>query len=104
MSTERAAGGSLSARQRSEVLELVQQRFGIRDSQYGASRIEDAVRKVLPTTAYSDIDALLESVADDSMPRWLFELVQFLTVGETYFLRDMLSSATDSSNASMSLY
>ena len=88
MSTERAAGGSLSARQRSEVLELVQQRFGIRDSQYGASRIEDAVRKVLPTTAYSDIDALLESVADDSMPRWLFELVQFLTVGETYFLRD----------------
>ena len=78
----------LSARQRSNVLQLVQQRFGIRDSDYGASRIDNAVRAVLPTSGFTDVDELLASVKADSAPRWLFELVQHLTVGETYFLRD----------------
>jgi len=79
---------SLSASQRSEVLELVQQRFGIRDSDYGASRIDAAVRAVLPTSGFKQIDQLLGSVTPENTPRWLFDLVQHLTVGETYFLRD----------------
>jgi chemotaxis methyl-accepting protein methylase len=78
----------LSARQRRAVLEVIQSRFGIRDSDYGASRIDAAVQSVLPTTEYTDVDSMLASLAPESMPRWLFELVEYLTVGETYFLRD----------------
>jgi len=83
-----AISAPLSAPQRHRVLELVQRRFGIRDSDYGASRIDAAVKLVLPTTEYPDVTQLLASVTDESTPRWLFELVQFLTVGETYFFRD----------------
>jgi chemotaxis protein methyltransferase CheR len=78
----------LSDRQRGKVLALVQQRFGIRDSDYGAARIDAAVRAVLPTSGLSDVDELLGSVTPDSTPRWLLDLVQHLTIGETYFLRD----------------
>ena len=46
------------------------------------------MKLVLPTTEYPDVTQLLASVTDESTPRWLFELVQFLTVGETYFFRD----------------
>jgi chemotaxis protein methyltransferase CheR len=78
----------LSAGQRTKILELVQRRFGIRDSDYGASRIDAAVRAVLPTSGFREIDQLLGSVTPQNAPRWLFELVQHLTIGETYFLRD----------------
>lgn len=88
MTSHPADASFLSARQRGEVLELVQQRFGIRDSDYGASRIDAAVQAVLPTSGFSQVDQLLGSVTTESTPRWLFDLVQHLTVGETYFLRD----------------
>lgn len=88
MTSQPADASFLSARQRGEVLELVQQRFGIRDSDYGASRIDAAVQAVLPTSGFSQVDQLLGSVTTESTPRWLFDLVQHLTVGETYFLRD----------------
>lgn len=88
MTSHPADASFLSARQRGEVLELVQQRFGIRDSDYGASRIDAAVQAVLPTSGFSQVDQLLGSMTPESTPRWLFDLVQHLTVGETYFLRD----------------
>src|SRR4051794_2090178 len=78
----------LTPRQRRRVLELVQSRFGIRDSDYGASRIDTAVQRVLPTAGYPDFESLIASLTPEAMPRWLFELVEHLTVGETYFLRD----------------
>ena len=40
----------LTAAQRDRLLELVDQRFGIRGSEYGASRIDSAVQRVLPQT------------------------------------------------------
>jgi len=88
MTDHAAEASSLSARQRRDVLELVQQRFGIRDSDYGASRIDAAVRAVLPTSGLGEVDELLASVTAQNTPRWLFDLVQHLTIGETYFLRD----------------
>jgi chemotaxis methyl-accepting protein methylase len=88
MKVRPAEDAFLSGRQRSQVLELVQQRFGIRGSEYGASRIDNAVRMVLPSSGRANVEELLALAADETMPRWLFELVQYLTVGETYFLRD----------------
>lgn len=88
MSRAAADEAFLSAAQRSRVLELVQQRFGIRDSEYAAARIDAAVQDVLPTTDCATVDELLASLPDLSTPRWLFDLVQPLTVGETYFMRD----------------
>src|SRR5262249_46923020 len=78
----------LTAEERDQLLQLVDQRFGIRGSDYGASRIDAAVRKVLPTTDCTNVAELLASVHGAGNPRWLYELVESLTVGETYFLRD----------------
>ncbi len=80
--------GDFSEEERQQVLDLIQRRFGIRDSEYGASRIEAAVRRVLPSTEHTNVRDLLTSLTDEASPRWLFELVQYLTVGETYFRRD----------------
>src|SRR5579871_4009273 len=78
----------LQPEQRSRFLALVDQRFGIRGSDYGESRIDDAVYAVLATTEVTSPDELLVSVDDQANPRWLYQLVEHLTVGETYFLRD----------------
>jgi chemotaxis protein methyltransferase CheR len=79
---------ALTPRQQARFLELVDRHFGIRGSDYGASRIDDAVRSVLSMTSYSTADELLDSLDEQSNPRWLYALVEHLTVGETYFLRD----------------
>jgi len=78
----------LTAQERARFLDLVDQRFGIRGSDYGASRIDDAVAKVLPRSSCTTPAELLDSLDDSDNPRWLYELVEHLTVGETYFLRD----------------
>src|SRR5579871_263974 len=78
----------LQPEQRSRFLALVDQRFGIRGSDYGESRIDDAVYAVLATTEVTSPDDLLVSFDDRANPRWLYQLVEHLTVGETYFLRD----------------
>jgi chemotaxis protein methyltransferase CheR len=81
----------LSPEQRSAVLDLVHRQFGIRVSDYGASRVDDAVHSVLPKTACATPDELLvilEHEGSEKSRRWLHDLVEHLTVGETYFLRD----------------
>jgi len=78
----------LSPQERRAVLEMVRRRFGIRDSDYGAARIDRAVSRVLPSSGCNDVAHMLASLEDGSSPRWLLDLVEFLTVGETYFLRD----------------
>ena len=81
-------GLALTARQRAAFLDLVERQFGIRVSDYGASRVDEAVNTVLPTTPCSTPDELLASLDPDCPQRWLHALVEHLTVGETYFLRD----------------
>jgi chemotaxis methyl-accepting protein methylase len=70
------------------VLDVVQRHFGIRGSEYAASRLDEALRSVLSGSDYSGLDELLASVTDTATPRWLYGVVEYLTVGETYFLRD----------------
>jgi len=79
---------SLTSQQRSAFLDLVERQFGIRGSDYGASRVDEAVGTVLPTTTCTTPDELLTSLETDSQTRWMHALVEHLTVGETYFLRD----------------
>jgi chemotaxis protein methyltransferase CheR len=78
----------LTAEQRAAFLDLVERQFGIRGSDYGAGRMDEAVSTVLPTTTCTTPDELLVSLETDDQPRWLHALVEHLTVGETYFLRD----------------
>ena len=78
----------LTPQQRSAFLDLVDRQFGIRVSDYGASRLDAAVHSVLPNTTCASPDDLLALVETDSQLRWLHDLVEHLTVGETYFLRD----------------
>jgi chemotaxis protein methyltransferase CheR len=86
--SSRADAFALSARQRATFLELVEREFGIRGSDYGAARIDEAVNTVLATTTWATPDELLASLEANCEQRWLHALVQHLTVGETYFLRD----------------
>lgn len=79
---------TLTPELRTRYLDLVDRYFGIRESDYGSSRIDDAINRVLPHTASSDASALLDALTDGDNPEWLDMLVQHLTVGETYFLRD----------------
>jgi len=78
----------LTAEQRAAFLGLVERQFGIRGSDYGAGRMDEAVSTVLPTTTCTTPDELLANLETDSQPRWLHALVEHLTVGETYFLRN----------------
>jgi chemotaxis methyl-accepting protein methylase len=88
MNVQTALDVKLSPRERGQVLELVRRRFGIRDSDYGASRIDGAVSSVLPESGCTNVASLIESAHEQNSPRWLFDLVEHLTVGETYFLRE----------------
>jgi chemotaxis protein methyltransferase CheR len=78
----------LTSDERGRFLSLVDQRFGIRGSEYGAARLDGAVADVLPGSGCDSPLELLDTVEADRDPRWLCELVEHLTVGETYFLRD----------------
>jgi chemotaxis protein methyltransferase CheR len=79
---------ALTPEQRSDFLDLVDRHFGIRGSDYGASRLDDAVSHVLPSTTCASAADLLNGFSPIEQPRWLYDLVEYLTVGETYFLRD----------------
>jgi chemotaxis protein methyltransferase CheR len=79
---------ALTSELRSRFLDLVDRQFGIRGSNYGASRLDEAVSRVLPSTDYASAGELLQSFKPAEHARWLYELVEHLTVGETYFLRD----------------
>jgi chemotaxis protein methyltransferase CheR len=79
---------ALTPHERSQFLDLVDHEFGIRGSEYGASRLDDAVNAVLPQSGYASSGDLLASFVAGTQPRWLYRLVEYLTVGETYFFRD----------------
>jgi chemotaxis protein methyltransferase CheR len=79
---------ALTSELRSRFLDLVDSEFGIRGSNYGASRLDEAVSRVLPSTDCASAGELLRSFKSAEQARWLYELVEHLTVGETYFLRD----------------
>ncbi|HEV7666736.1 MAG TPA: CheR family methyltransferase [Chloroflexota bacterium] len=83
-----ASALTLTSAQRSALLEAVDRQFGIRGTEYGAARLEDAVAAILPNTRWHTTDELLFSLTLGPTPRWLYDLVEHLTVGETYFLRD----------------
>ena len=83
-----AGAPALTENQRTIFLELIDRRFGIRGSDYGASRVNEAVQRVLPLTSFSNPSEMLDSFDEQSEPRWLYALVEYLTIGETYFLRD----------------
>jgi chemotaxis protein methyltransferase CheR len=78
----------LSESVRDEFLALVDREFGIRGSDYGATRLADAIARVLPRTTCQSAEALLEACAGGAQPGWLGQVVEHLTVGETYFMRD----------------
>ena len=82
------SASALTADERARFLQLVDRRFGIRGTDYAASRIDEAVMAVLAQTGSRSAAELLEALDDQANPRWLFELVEHLTVGETYFMRD----------------
>jgi chemotaxis methyl-accepting protein methylase len=84
------SAASLTPEQRAAVLDLIDREFGIRASEYGASRLDAAILEVLPTTGHATADDLLATLSPDSgsQPKWVYDLVEYLTVGETYFLRD----------------
>jgi chemotaxis protein methyltransferase CheR len=79
---------TLTSAQRSEFLGLVDRYFGIRDSDYSALRLDHAINRVLPSTTCGTLDELLEALKTGKHARWLSDIVESLTVGETYFLRD----------------
>jgi chemotaxis methyl-accepting protein methylase len=78
----------LTSAQRSEFLRLVDRYFGIRDSDYSALRLDHAINRVLPTTTCGTADELLGALKTGKQAHWLSNIVEYLTVGETYFLRD----------------
>ncbi|HEY3060008.1 MAG TPA: CheR family methyltransferase [Chloroflexota bacterium] len=79
---------SLSSEVRSGYLDLVDRQFGIRESDYGAGRMDEAVGRVLDRTSDGDACSLLQQLQAGDRPDLLDALVEHLTVGETYFLRD----------------
>jgi chemotaxis methyl-accepting protein methylase len=81
---------TLTPTQRALFLDVVHRHFGIRGSDYGASRLDQAVNQVLPTTTFATPDELLAVIAEctGQLPKCMYDLVEHLTVGETYFLRD----------------
>jgi len=81
---------SLTPPQRAAFLDVVHLHFGIRGSDYGASRLDQAVSQVLPTTPWSTPEELLAVIAEctGQLPKCMYDLVEHFTVGETYFLRD----------------
>jgi chemotaxis protein methyltransferase CheR len=78
----------LTPDERGRLLELVDAGFGIRGSGYAATRLDEAMRTILPRTDAPNVAQLLGSLQDQPNRRWLSDLVEQLTVGETYFLRD----------------
>jgi len=78
----------LTPSERRHLLELVERRFGIRCSDYGASRLGAAVARLLVTTNSRTPVELMQLLNDRADPSWMQTLVEYLTVGETYFLRD----------------
>ena len=78
----------ITSAQRSEFLGVVDRYFGIRVSDYAAQRLDHAINRVLPTTTCSTPAELLETLGTGKQERWLSDVVEYLTVGETYFFRD----------------
>jgi chemotaxis protein methyltransferase CheR len=79
---------TLSPRLRAQFLKCVDREFGIRGSDYGASRLDEAISHILPRTHCATPDELLKTFDPANQPNWLYDLVEYLTVGETYFFRD----------------
>jgi chemotaxis protein methyltransferase CheR len=82
------SGPGLTPELRSEFLQLIQGRFGIRNSDYIAQRLEAAVADLLPRTTCSSAEELFDALRSDRGQGWLEALAEHLTVGETYFFRD----------------
>jgi chemotaxis protein methyltransferase CheR len=82
------AAQPLSADLRTRYLDLIDRHFGIRESQYGTGRIDDAVGRLLARTDCANASDLFDILDTGDRIDWLEELVEHLTVGETYFLRD----------------
>jgi chemotaxis methyl-accepting protein methylase len=78
----------ITPEQRSEFLGLVDRFFGIRVSDYSAQRLDHAINRVLPTTTCATPAELLLTLGTGQQARWLNDVVEYLTVGETYFFRD----------------
>jgi chemotaxis methyl-accepting protein methylase len=78
----------ITSEQRSQFLVLVDRFFGIRVSDYSAQRLDHAINRVLPTTTCNTAGELLETLGRGEHERWLSDVVEYLTVGETYFFRD----------------
>src|SRR5579859_235038 len=78
----------ITSAQRSEFLLLVDRFFGIRVSDYSAQRLDHAINRVLPSTTCTTPADLLAALASGQQERWLNDVVEYLTVGETYFFRD----------------
>jgi chemotaxis methyl-accepting protein methylase len=81
-------GAVLSPAERQTFLDIVDRQFGIRGSDYGAGRLDQAVSEALSATGTRTPGELLEALSSDASPKWLYDLVEHLTVGETYFMRD----------------
>ena len=86
--TASAPALTLTSTQRTRLLDEVDRQFGIRGSDYGAARLDDAVGAILPHSGCATVEGLLASFSRSDAPKWLYDLVEHLTVGETYFLRD----------------
>jgi chemotaxis protein methyltransferase CheR len=79
---------SLSPELRAQFLELIDRHFGIRQSEYGIGRIQEAIERVLPRTPCQTAQELLGVLSRGKHADWLDSIVEHLTVGETYFFRD----------------
>jgi chemotaxis methyl-accepting protein methylase len=73
---------------RCEFLHLIEQRFGLRGSDYVAHRLDAAVADLLQRTSCADARALFDRLRAGERSADLEALVEQLTVGETYFFRD----------------
>jgi chemotaxis protein methyltransferase CheR len=82
------SGPGLTPELRSEFLQLIQGRFGIRNSDYIARRLDSGVADLLPRTTCSSPAELLDALRSEGRQAWLEALAEHLTVGETYFFRD----------------
>src|SRR2546423_1658511 len=63
-------------------------RSSTRASDSVSARLDEAVKRVLPHSGFSTPSDLLAACLAGDQPHWLGELVEYLTVGETYFMRD----------------
>jgi chemotaxis protein methyltransferase CheR len=73
---------------RCEFLHLIEQRFGLRGTDYVAQRLDAAVADLLQRTSCAHAGALLDKLNAGEWSADLEALVEQLTVGETYFFRD----------------